>query len=147
MSKKLFARVVPAMVVAAAMSMAMLADCSPQDEMTDVPGGVVEETVVEEGTVVSSEDATKVMTEDEAKAHVFKDAGVTATDATNVKVMMKTKDGVDVYEVSFDAKNVHYDYVINAKTGEIIEFDEMSVASGGSGASSDSKDSSSSSSK
>lgn len=147
MSKKLFTRVVPVMVVAAAMSMAMLVGCSMQDEATDTPGGVVEESVVEEDTVVGDEDATKVMTEDEAKAHVFKDAGVAATDATNVKVTMKTKDGVDMYEVSFDAKNVHYDYTVNAKTGEVIAFDEMSVVSGDSGASSDSKDANSSSSK
>lgn len=147
MSKKLFTRVVPVMVVAAAMSMAMLAGCSMQDEAEDAPDGVIEETIVEDGSGVSGGDATKVMTEDEIKAVVFKDAGVAATDATNVKVTMKTQDGVDVYEVTFDAKGTHYDYTVDAKTGAVIEFEEMMGVSGDSGASSDSKDEKSSSSK
>ena len=147
MSKKLFTRVVPVMVVAAALSMVMLAGCSMQDEADDMQSGVVEEeTIVEDVPGSSSEDATKVMTEDEVKALAFKDANVVATDATNVKVLMKTENGVDVYDVSFDAKGYHYDYTINAKTGDVIDHEKTEATSSSSAASSDSKDSKSSSS-
>ena len=128
MSKKLFIRVVPALAVASAMSLAMLAGCSVQDGSDgSAPGEVIEETVVESVPGTGSEDATKVMSEDEAKAIVFKDAGVAADEASNVKVEKKTKDGIEVYDISFDAKGVSYDYVINAKTGALIEFNEEAV--------------------
>ena len=128
MSKKLFIRVVPALAVASAMSLAMLAGCSVQDGADgSAPGEVIEETIVENVPGTGSEDATKVMSEDEAKDIVFKDAGVAVDEATNVKVEKKTEDGVEVYGISFDAKGVSYDYVINAKTGALIEFNEEAV--------------------
>ena len=120
MSKVLFTRIVPVVAVASALSLSMLAGCSmTEKETADSPGAVVEEVIVD--------DASKVMTEDEAKAVVFEDAGVAAADATNVKVEKKTENGVEVYDIEFDAKGVSYDYVLDAKTGVLIEYSEEAV--------------------
>lgn len=120
MSKNLFTRIVPAVAVASALSLSMLAGCSmTNDTNADTPGAVVDEVIVD--------DATKIMTEDEAKAIAFEDAGVVASDATNVKVEKKVEDGVEVYDIEFDAKGVSYDYVIDAETGVLLEFSEEAV--------------------
>ncbi|MBQ9954711.1 MAG: PepSY domain-containing protein [Eggerthellaceae bacterium] len=147
MRKNLFTRVVPVVAVASALGLSALAGCAAQDTTaTDTPGGVVEETIVEGESVVGGQDATKVMSEDEAKAIAFEDAGVLASDATNVKVEKKTEGGVEVYDIEFDAKGVSYDYVIDAKTGSLIEYDEEAVIVGGSTASGSTGSSSNSSS-
>lgn len=49
------------------------------------------------------------------------DAKVPAEEAMNVEVELKTRHGVKVYEVEFDHGKYEYDYLINAKTGEIID--------------------------
>ena len=134
MRKNLFTRVVPVVAVASALGLSALAGCAAQDTTaTDTPGGVVEETIVEGESVVGGQDATKVMSEDEAKAIAF-------------KVEKKTEGGVEVYDIEFDAKGVSYDYVIDAKTGALVEYDEEAVIVGGSTASGSTGSSSNSSS-
>lgn len=149
MSKNLFTRVVPAVAVVSALSFTMLAGCSMTDSTNaDSSGAVVDEVIVDETTGTGNDDTAKVMTEDEAKAIVFEDAGVVTSDATNVKVEKKTEDGIAVYEIEFDAKGVNYDYVIDAKTGVLIEYSEEAVveipANGSSSSSSNSSNSGSS---
>ncbi len=133
MSKTLFTRVVPAVAVASVLSLSMLAGCSMQDEgKNDNSGGVIEETIVEDGSSMGGQGTNAIMTEDEAKAIAFEDAGILESDATNVKVEKKTEDGVEVYDIEFDANGASYDYVIDAMTGALIEYDEEIVVIGGS---------------
>ena len=133
MSKKLFSRIVPVVVVVSALGLVALAGCSMQNDSVNTPGEVIEEAIVEDVPGTGSEDADALMTEDEAKAIAFEDAGVAEADATNVKVEKKSEDGVEVYEIKFDAKGTSYDYVIDAKTGSLIEFDEETMIGGATG--------------
>ena len=50
----------------------------------------------------------------------YKEAGINSSQASEIEVELKTKDSVEVYEIEFDYDGSEYDYVINAKTGEIL---------------------------
>jgi len=60
------------------------------------------------------------VTPDEAKAIALKDAGVNASDATFTKDETDTDDGRTVYEFTFIAGGVEYDYEIDLATGAIL---------------------------
>lgn len=147
MSKSMFVRIVPVVAVVTALGLVMLVGCSMKDEaVVDEPDSVVGEVIVDDTPMPGTEDSGKVLTVDEAKAIAFEDAGIDpATDEVdNVSVEQKVVDGVEVYEVEFEANGVSYDYVINAKTGSLIAFDEeVIIIENGSASSSDSKSSSS----
>lgn len=51
----------------------------------------------------------------------LKDAGLEKSDVHDIDIERDTKNGVPVYEVDFEHGGWEYDYVINARTGEIIE--------------------------
>ena len=74
------------------------------------------------GGKTSSTDAK--ITENDAKAAAFKDAGVNESDATGVRVDLDRDDGILKYEVDFYVGGTEYDYEINAETGEIISSDK-----------------------
>lgn len=57
---------------------------------------------------------------DDAKAIALKDAGVKASDATFTKAETDTDDGRTVYEFTFIAGGVEYDYEIDLSTGAIL---------------------------
>ena len=40
---------------------------------------------------------------------------------------LETEHGVEVYDIEFVAKGMEYDFYINAKTGEILEFDSERI--------------------
>lgn len=63
------------------------------------------------------------LSEAEAKAAALEHAGVEETDVTGMLVKLETDDGILQYDVEFYAKDMEYDYEINAATGEILGFD------------------------
>jgi len=63
-----------------------------------------------------------IISKDDAKKIALEHAGVNETDAQRFRAELDYDDGISVYEVEFDANGLEYDYDINAKTGEIIEF-------------------------
>ena len=62
-------------------------------------------------------DITKYITKDKAKSIVLNDAKV--TDYFGYEIEFENDD--EVYEISFDTRGTEYEYVIDAKTGKIIE--------------------------
>ena len=60
------------------------------------------------------------ITEDQAKAIAFGDAGVTEADVSHLYVHLETDDGITKYEVDFNVGTTEYDYDIDAMTGAII---------------------------
>ena len=57
---------------------------------------------------------------DAAKNAAFRHAGVSASDATRVKVERDRDNGVLLYEVEFRVGNYEYEYEISAATGEVL---------------------------
>lgn len=62
--------------------------------------------------------------EEKAKEIVLVHAGVTADEITRYTLHRDRDDGKDVYEIEFWRGNIEYDYEIDAKTGEILQFDK-----------------------
>lgn len=81
---------------------------------------VAKEFLTSNGYISSNNDTTKTYTRQEVLDIAYKDAGITASDASEIEVKLKTADNAEVYEVEFDYNEHEYDYVINAKTGEIL---------------------------
>lgn len=63
----------------------------------------------------------KGLGEKEAKAIALREADVTETQVTQLKVRQDRDQGVDVYDVEFNYDGQEYDYEINAETGAILE--------------------------
>lgn len=60
---------------------------------------------------------------DKAKEIAVKHAGLSASDVTFSKAKLENDDGITEYEVEFYRGRMEYDYSINAKNGEILEYD------------------------
>ena len=63
------------------------------------------------------------ITKEEAIDVAFKKAQVTKEDAYGTHAKLEKDDGISVYEVEFKANGYEYEIVVNAETGEIVEFD------------------------
>ena len=92
------------------------------------------------GTNSTGTTATTTLSESEAKAAVFADAGVSESQVSHLKVELDRDDGRTVYEIEFQVGTTEYEYKIDAATGSILksEIDEhhSSYTSSASGSSS-----------
>lgn len=61
--------------------------------------------------------------EQNAKNIAFNHAGINAGSARHVEVELEREHGIMVYKVEFETDSFEYEYVINAVTGEIVEFE------------------------
>lgn len=59
-----------------------------------------------------------------AKAAAFAHAGIKEADASRIKCELDWGDGVQVYEVEFDAGSVEYEYEIDAVSGKILKAEQ-----------------------
>lgn len=73
---------------------------------------------------VSSSKPTTYIGESRAKTIAFGHADVSASEATMVKAVLDTDNGVKVYEIDFKVGRYEYEYEINATTGKIMNFDK-----------------------
>lgn len=71
----------------------------------------------------TKENGVGLITEAEAVAIAFKDAGVKESDVSNIRARLDWEDGVQVYEVEFYAGAKEYDYDINASDGTVSKKD------------------------
>lgn len=58
-----------------------------------------------------------------AKEVAFQHAGIQASQATITKSKLDSDDGIKTYEIEFIYNNTEYDYEINAKTGDVLDYD------------------------
>ena len=72
------------------------------------------------GSGNASSGSTTDIGADAAKNAAFRHAGVSASDATRVKVERDRDNGVLLYEVEFRVGNYEYEYEISAATGEVL---------------------------
>lgn len=69
---------------------------------------------------------SSIITKETARKIALDHAGVTEDTAQNFKANLDDEDGRQVYEIEFDSDGFEYDYEIDAKTGEILQFDKES---------------------
>lgn len=62
-----------------------------------------------------------------AKSIALNHAGLSNYNVTFTKTKLTTEDGIKVYDVEFRTADTEYEYEINAKTGNIIEFSSEPV--------------------
>ncbi len=87
-----------------------------------------------EGDTDSQEKSAQI-SKNEAKKIALKDAGLSESELSAIRVKLDTDDGVQQYEVEFYADGKEYDYDIDAKTGKIRSKDtDIEDDFGGSGA-------------
>ena len=72
----------------------------------------------------AAQSTSDYISKSKAKSIAFNKAGVKSTEARDVSVELDNENGVKVYEVSFETLKYEYEYVINAKTGKILEADK-----------------------
>ncbi|MFU2206003.1 PepSY domain-containing protein [Streptococcus pluranimalium] len=77
----------------------------------------------QESSSAISHSASAKLSVDEAKAKVLEDAGLGASEVTNMLVENDTENGVPKYDIEFDdvANKREYSYTVNAETGEITK--------------------------
>ena len=75
---------------------------------------------VEAETSIGTSDTSEYITKDKAISIALKDAGIQGADAHNVEVEFDCEDSILVYEVEFPGQGGFWEYVINARTGEIL---------------------------
>lgn len=64
------------------------------------------------------------ITADKAKEIALSHAEITASDAAFIKAELDYDDGRLIYDIEFVAKNIEYEYEIDADSGKIIDFDK-----------------------
>lgn len=79
-------------------------------------------------TAVSGQNATEkpienaTITKDSAKEAALSHAGLVGKNVERFESKLDYEDGRQVYEIEFDFEGFEYDYEIDAKTGEILQF-------------------------
>jgi len=88
----------------------------------------VSDSVSDIGSAVESTTNTATnnakITAEQAKQTALKDANLSESDVTGLKVEFENDNGTQKYEVDFSANGIEYDYDIDADTGKIISSDK-----------------------
>ena len=71
------------------------------------------------------------ITAEEAKNAALAHAGIAESGVAQLEIEFDSEDGLMVYEVEFYAGGTEYDYDINARTGEVVNFSREGGISGG----------------
>ena len=71
------------------------------------------------------------ITAEEAKNAALAHAGIAESSVAQLEIEFDSEDGLMVYEVEFYAGGTEYDYDINARTGEVVNFSREGGISGG----------------
>ena len=85
-------------------------------------GKILKKDVPAKAAAASASTAEKPtqISRNDAKNIALKHAGFTASQVTDLEVELDRDDGVQHYDVSFDANGYDYDYEINAASGKIL---------------------------
>lgn len=81
-------------------------------------------------TNVSVTNSSGGITEEEAKAIAYENAGVKAKDVTSVQVKKDMDDGVLIYEVEFFTATKKYEYDIKAADGKVLKLENETIRNG-----------------
>ena len=120
------------LIMAVLMSiMAIMVGCGEKDktssdvssDTTQLSESLADTSNTEQSESTTSSQSTKAantsISEDDAKSIALKDANVSESDITGMRINQKIDDGISVYEVDFYVSNKEYEYEISAENGSI----------------------------
>lgn len=81
----------------------------------------------QEAQKAESQKSDTIISEEEAKGIALKDAKLTDSEISKLRIKLERDDGIQVYEVDFYSNEREYDYEIDAKSGKILEIDEEPI--------------------
>ena len=86
------------------------------------------EQTTEETTVETTAEATEVseaemLTESEALENALDVEGLYVDDVEEISVQLNTDDGAAEYDIAYQYEGVHYEYAVDAYTGDVYEYE------------------------
>ena len=102
-----------------AMALFGMAGCGASDgEQT------TEETTVETNAEEATEaPADEMLSESEALENALDVEGLYVDDVDDISVELNSNDGAPEYEIAFQYEGVHYEYAVDAYTGDVYEYE------------------------
>ena len=83
-----------------------------------------EETTVEATAEEATEaPADEMLTESEALEYALDVEGLYVDDVDDISVQLNTDDGATEYDIAFQYEGVHYEYAVDAYTGDVYEYE------------------------
>ena len=86
-------------------------------------GQTTEETTVETTAEAAESSAEKMLTESEALEYALDVEGLYVDDVDEISVQLNTDDGATEYDIAFQYEGVHYEYAVDAYTGDVYEYE------------------------
>lgn len=83
-----------------------------------------EETTVEATAEEATEaSADEMLTESEALENALDVEGLYVDDVDDISVQLNTDDGATEYDIAYQYEGVHYEYAVDAYTGDVYEYE------------------------
>ena len=87
-------------------------------------GQTTEETTVEATAEETTEaPPDEMLTESEALEYALDVEGLYVDDVDDISVQLNTDDGATEYDIAFQYEGVHYEYAVDAYTGDVYEYE------------------------
>ena len=82
-----------------------------------------EETTVETTAEAAESSAEEMLTESEALENALDVEGLYVDDVEEISVQLNTDDGTAEYDIAYQYEGVHYEYAVDAYTGDVYEYE------------------------
>ena len=82
-----------------------------------------EETTVETTAEAAESSAEEMLTESEALENALDVEGLYVDDVEEISVQLNTDDGAAEYDIAYQYEGVHYEYAVDAYTGDVYEYE------------------------
>lgn len=115
--KKTSARLITGMIICVMMLFGMAGCGSSDGEQT------TEETTVETTAEAAESSAEEMLTESEALENALDVEGLYVDDVEEISVQLNTDDGAAEYDIAYQYEGVHYEYAVDAYTGDVYEYE------------------------
>ena len=82
-----------------------------------------EETTVETTAEATEASEAEMLTESEALENALDVEGLYVDDVDDISVQLNTDDGATEYDIAYQYEGVHYEYAVDAYTGDVYEYE------------------------
>ena len=82
-----------------------------------------EEATVETTAEAAESSAEEMLTESEALENALDVEGLYVDDVEEISVQLNTDDGAAEYDIAYQYEGVHYEYAVDAYTGDVYEYE------------------------